>query len=159
RLESRPTCREAVGPAIMSLEDPPSYSILPPAFEPERRMRPEPSVDFPYLTSLNGPRIRFPIGWLALVVLGFAVAPTWAAPPEPVDFRREILPILSENCFLCHGPDAKTRKADLRLDVKQSALRKNDPVIVPGNSAESELIRRVTSDDLDELMPPRKSGK
>src|SRR5262249_21245923 len=94
---ARPTCREAVGPAIMSLEDPPSCLILPPAFEPERSMRPEPSVDFPHLASPNGPRIRFRIGWLALVVLGFAVAPTWAAPPEPVDFRREILPILSEN--------------------------------------------------------------
>ncbi len=122
-------------------------------------MRPEPSIDFPSLASLNGPRIRSRIGSLALVILAVAAAPTWAAPPLPVDFRREILPILSENCFLCHGPDARTRKADLRLDLKESALRKNDPIIVPGNSRESELIRRITSDDPDERMPPRKSGK
>ena len=62
------------------------------------------------------------------------------------------------NCLLCHGPDAKARKADLRLDVKESALRKKEPIIVPGKSDESELIRRIKSDDPDELMPPPKSG-
>ena len=77
----------------------------------------------------------------------------------PVDFRRDVLPILSENCFTCHGPDAKTRKADLRLDVKESALRTKDPVIVPGKSGESELFERVSSTDPDEVMPPPKSGK
>jgi Protein of unknown function (DUF1553)/Protein of unknown function (DUF1549)/Planctomycete cytochrome C len=77
----------------------------------------------------------------------------------PIDFRREVLPILSENCFTCHGPDEKTRKADLRLDVKESALRVKDPVIVPGKSGESELFERVSSADPDEIMPPPKSGK
>jgi hypothetical protein len=76
-----------------------------------------------------------------------------------VDFRRDVLPILSENCFTCHGPDEKTRKADLRLDVKESALRATDPVIVPGKSGESELFARVSSTDRDQVMPPPKSGK
>ena len=66
-----------------------------------------------------------------------------AGDARTVDFSRDVLPILSENCLLCHGPDAKTRKADLRLDVKESALRTKDPVIVPGKSGESELIRRI----------------
>jgi hypothetical protein len=70
-----------------------------------------------------------------------------------------VLPILSNNCLLCHGPDANARKADLRLDVKESALRKDEPIIVPGKSDESELIRRLTTEDADEKMPPAKSGK
>jgi hypothetical protein len=76
-----------------------------------------------------------------------------------VQFDRQILPILSENCFTCHGPDAKARKADLRLDLKETALRKTEPVIVPGQSALSVLIDRVTSKDIDEKMPPNGSGK
>ena len=78
---------------------------------------------------------------------------------EPVRFSQDILPILSENCFTCHGPDAKARKADLRLDLKETALRRNDAVIIPGKSGESELIERVDSIDADERMPPEKSGK
>ncbi len=96
---------------------------------------------------------------LAVLVWARSQPSPWQAQPGPVDFRRDIQPILSENCFLCHGPDSKTRKADLRLDVKDGALRKTDPVIVPGKSGESELIARITSDDPEELMPPRKSGK
>jgi len=98
---------------------------------------------------------RLPLLALALIAGGGAVA----GPAVPVDFRREILPILSSNCFLCHGPDSQTRKADLRLDAKESALRKKEPVIVPGKSGESELVRRVMSTDADEVMPPLKSGK
>ena len=82
-----------------------------------------------------------------------------AALANSVDFRRDVLPMLSENCFTCHGPDSKTRKADLRLDVKEGALRTKDPVIVPGKSSESELVERITSTDPDEVMPPPKSGK
>jgi hypothetical protein len=74
----------------------------------------------------------------------------------PVDFDREIRPILSEYCYACHGPDQKARKADLRLDRKEDAFRDRSgyAVVVPGKVEESELIRRVTSQDADETMPP-----
>ena len=84
---------------------------------------------------------------LGLFLLACVAVPgmAMAADSGPVDFRKDVLPILSDNCFLCHGPDSKTRKADLRLDVKEGALRTTDPVIVPGKSGESELVSRVTS--------------
>ena len=73
------------------------------------------------------------------------------------DFSREVQPILSDNCFKCHGPDANARKAKLRLDRIEGALRKKDPIIIPGKSAESELISRIFSSDPDEHMPPAES--
>jgi Protein of unknown function (DUF1553)/Protein of unknown function (DUF1549)/Planctomycete cytochrome C len=78
---------------------------------------------------------------------------------ETVDFRRDVWPILADNCFTCHGPDAKTRKAGLRLDQKASALGSDEPVIVPGKSSDSELFERVTSSEPDQKMPPPRSGK
>src|SRR5271165_5114414 len=93
--------------------------------------------------------------WLLL----FAPVVARAGDPAPVSFSRDVLPILSANCLHCHGPDVKTRKAELRLDVKESALRSKDPIIVPGKSGDSELIRRLDADDADELMPPPKSGR
>jgi hypothetical protein len=96
--------------------------------------------------------------YLLPLVLAVLAAPLSAADP-PVDFAREVLPVLSEYCFACHGPDAKARKADLRLDTKEDALRTEGPVIVPGKSADSELIRRILSDDADEVMPPPKTKK
>jgi len=92
---------------------------------------------------------------LLLAVSCFAVA------QEP-DYGRDVLPILSDNCFYCHGPDAKRRKADLRLDDETSAKRKpaeGSPAIVPGKSKESELVRRILTKDADDLMPPPKSHK
>jgi len=77
-----------------------------------------------------------------------------------VDFDRQIRPIFSENCYQCHGPDEKARKAKLRLDTKEGAFRALDgkTVIVPRRSAESELIKRITSQDPEEAMPPPKSN-
>ncbi len=74
----------------------------------------------------------------------------------PVDFNREVRPILSDKCYHCHGPDESGRKAKLRFDTKEGALRvHNDTVvIVPGKSAESEIIFRVASTDAEEVMPP-----
>lgn len=82
--------------------------------------------------------------------------------PAAIDFNRDIRPILSENCFACHGPDEKQRKAKLRLDTKAGAfhdLRDGGRAIVPGKVDESELIERVTMADRSKLMPPVKSGK
>ncbi len=78
-----------------------------------------------------------------------------------INFQRDIRPILSANCFQCHGPDENTREAGLRLDVAAQAYedRGGYAVLVPGNSKESELLRRVRTDDHDELMPPPDSGK
>src|SRR5687768_18466707 len=82
--------------------------------------------------------------------------PAWAAAPAKVDYARDVLPILSDNCFHCHGPDEPARKAKLRLDTKEGAYRVKDDVAVvrPGKSDESELVTRVFSDDPDEVMPP-----
>ena len=78
---------------------------------------------------------------------------------DPPSFDREVLPVLSDFCFHCHGPDAKARKGDLRLDVASDALRKEQPVIVPGKASESELIRRMVTHEDHEVMPPKKLGK
>ncbi len=77
--------------------------------------------------------------------------------PDRVEFNRDVRPILSDNCFLCHGPDKDRRKADLRLDLRDEALRAE--VIVPGKPDESELVARILSTDPDEMMPPPKSTK
>ena len=100
--------------------------------------------------------------WIALFLATFAwlaaVTPSRAEDSGSVDFSRDVLPILSDNCFLCHGPDPKTRQADLRLDVREGALRTQDAVILPGKSGESEFIHRIISKDPEEVMPPPKSG-
>lgn len=75
----------------------------------------------------------------------------------PIDFNRNVRPILSDKCVFCHGPDDKHREADLRLDQAPTAGAKR--VVVPGKPNDSELIRRITSTDPDEQMPPAKSGK
>jgi hypothetical protein len=80
---------------------------------------------------------------------------------DDVDFARHIRPILSKNCFSCHGHDAKHREAELRLDTRNGAIAKRDgpSAIVPGNSSKSELLARITADDPDERMPPADSGR
>ncbi len=79
---------------------------------------------------------------------------------DDVDFNRDVRPILSDLCFTCHGPDANTREADLRLDQESSVFAKRDTaLIVRGKPLESELIRRILSKDDDERMPPPDSKK
>lgn len=81
---------------------------------------------------------------------------------DRIEFNRDIRPILSDNCFACHGPDEKTRQADLRLDLSDAA-RKSLPsgktAVVPGKQGESELIRRIVTVDANAQMPPPDSGK
>jgi len=76
-------------------------------------------------------------------------------------FSREILPVLSNNCFSCHGPDASHRKGKLRLDDENDAKRPREhgAAIVPGKSAESEMVLRLLSTEEDEVMPPLDSHK
>ena len=94
---------------------------------------------------------------LACITAGLSAA---SAVEPTVDFNRDIRPILSNNCFACHGPDEKVRKADLRLDTFDGATGKTGTAgIVPGDPAKSSLIERVTSKDPDEAMPPAKTGK
>jgi cytochrome c553 len=75
----------------------------------------------------------------------------------PVDFARDVRPILSAQCLQCHGPDEKARKAKLRLDVRDDAIKSG--ALVPGKPAESELFKRVCSTDPDARMPPEKAKK
>src|SRR5262245_16970656 len=94
---------------------------------------------------------------LAWVSLSHAAEPI----PQTVEFNRDIRPIFSDNCFNCHGPDKAKRKADLRLDIEEGgfAKRKDGPVIVPSKPQESELFRRITTEDETERMPQAKSGR
>ncbi len=90
---------------------------------------------------------------IACLVLVSALAPvTRAAEPVPVDFSRDVFPVLSDYCFQCHGPDANTRKAKLRFDDKKSPFERG--VIVPGKPKESAFVDRITSADPDVVMPP-----
>jgi hypothetical protein len=95
------------------------------------------------------------------IVCAAVCAASSAAEPAAVDFTRDVLPILSENCTHCHGPDSEERQADLRLDVwaSEGDVRGAQEVISPGKLDESELLARITSDDSDMRMPPADSGK
>ncbi len=80
---------------------------------------------------------------------------------EPLDFGRDVRPILSDRCFACHGQDSNKREGELRLDQRDAALKGGDsgPAIVPGDPDTSEIIKRILSDDRTELMPPPKAKK
>jgi cytochrome c553 len=80
-----------------------------------------------------------------------------AASAAPVDFARDVRPILSTQCYQCHGPDEKSRKAKLRLDVRDEAVKSG--ALVPGKPDDSELFKRVIHADPDARMPPEKSKK
>lgn len=80
---------------------------------------------------------------------------------EPLDFGRDVRPILSDRCFACHGQDSNKREGGLRLDQRDAALKggESGPAIVPGDPDASEIIKRILSDDRTELMPPPKAKK
>lgn len=108
-------------------------------------------------------RLRIVPTHLALFLLGIPGPATFlhaqtATPPDRLVFARDILPILSNHCFRCHGPDEKERQAGLRLDERQSliaALDSGKRAVVPGDTASSELIHRIFTIQSDELMPPQ----
>jgi len=123
------------------------------------------------MSALFSRRIQRPYLAIGAFVLLLQASPSLntlrAAPPatrtQPtIDFNRQILPILSDNCFACHGPDASQRKAKLRLDTKDGSraeLRDGGFAIVPGKSAESVLMQRVTAQEPAPRMPPPKTDK
>lgn len=79
------------------------------------------------------------------------------AKSQAISYNRDIRPILSENCFFCHGPDAGKRKGKLRLDIRDEALARK--AFIPGKPQESELIRRILASDPEDMMPPPDSNK
>lgn len=91
----------------------------------------------------------------------FSVQCSTFALAAPLDFNRDIRPILADNCFECHGPDEESRKADLRLDTRQGALNAEDgdPAILPGDPDVSPLYQRLITHDRDDVMPPPKSPR
>ena len=112
---------------------------------------------------VNRRRLSAALGCLAGVLSMSAdlVAATTSSRSN-LEFGRDILPILSENCFKCHGPDDKSRKATLRLDLHDEALKpakSGERAIVPGLPSKSALLQRINAADQDEVMPPTKSGK
>jgi hypothetical protein len=105
-------------------------------------------------------------GTTCLALIGFAaLRPCFVAAaeesPRTIVFNRDIRPILSDNCFLCHGPDKSQRKARLRLDLEESALADlgGYHAIVPGHAAKSELVLRITEKDEKKRMPPVSAGR
>ena len=75
-----------------------------------------------------------------------------ACAQDRIEFNRDIRPIMLDTCFQCHGPDSAARKADLRLDKREVAIERS--ALVPGQPTESEIIRRILSDNPEEIMPP-----
>ena len=106
---------------------------------------------------------RFPLVSPKYIMRHFAIWIFLAAPvllqAAPLEYNRDIRPILSENCFSCHGFDEKGRKAKLRIDVAAEAYSERDGVIAlkPGDLNSSEAWKRIISEDSEELMPPPKS--
>ncbi len=100
-------------------------------------------------------------GARAVLLLGVLLIATRSRAGS-VTFNRDVRPILSEHCFSCHGPDAKARKAGLRLDQESSAravLKSGHTAIIPGRPEASELIGRITAADTDDRMPPAETKK
>jgi hypothetical protein len=98
---------------------------------------------------------------LVLPLLAGVVVSRLSGAPAPLEYNRDVRPILSENCFPCHGADSAARKAKLRLDHFEDAIAKredSEPAIIPGKADQSELVRRIF-DQGDDLMPPEKSHK
>ena len=106
---------------------------------------------------MNDPEMRIP----ALLLVAWCLLPAESraeSPAKRIDFNRDIRPILSNNCYPCHGPDEKKRKADLRLDLRDGLYSDHDGArpVVGGKPGESELYKRITAQKSRERMPPPK---
>lgn len=94
---------------------------------------------------------------LALILGSLLAVSAFSRADDAIHFNRDIRPILSDNCFLCHGPDKNNRKAKLRLDDPEAALAKK--AIIPGDASNSEAIKRIFTNDEDDIMPPPDSNR
>ncbi len=105
-------------------------------------------------------RFRFLLTHAVTFVAAWIVADSFALSNDPIGFGRDVRPILSDACFQCHGPDSQTREGGLRLDIELEAKadRGGYAAIIAGDIANSEVLRRIDSDDPDERMPPPDSG-
>src|SRR5437762_7626536 len=106
------------------------------------------------------PRFVRAITALSFVLLT-ATTPGAETPSAPVDFTRDVRPILAKNCFACHGPDDAHRQRGLRFDRRDDALktvRGGQQAIAPGKPDESAVIARVTHADETKRMPPAETG-
>ncbi len=121
----------------------------------------------PQNTPMTAIRLGGLLGLVFSAVTGWIVSAEQAPAQTPrasasrIDFTREIRPLLSDRCFRCHGPDASKRKAKLRLDVREGAFRKMGAgwaIVKPSDPAKSEVVRRIFSDDFEEMMPPPESN-
>lgn len=132
------------------------------ASRPERDAARGPSTALTPL--LHRPPVQLPSALRPVLAIGLATllfnVLTQAA--GPVQYTRDIRPLLSDNCFACHGPDPDSRKAKLRLDTKDGLFgetRKEGPVVTPGSLEKSSLWKRMVTDDKDDRMPPPESHK
>lgn len=110
------------------------------------------AANFPSMQPIGPARLP-----ASAVALTLALALTGATGAADLRFNRDIRPLLSDNCFQCHGPDPNHRKAKLRLDVREEAIAHG--ALVPGRPEESELVQRLFTDDADDLMPPPETHK
>src|SRR5271167_2232549 len=94
---------------------------------------------------------------LSALCLSVSVVSSPARAADRIEYNRDIRPILAENCFACHGADSASRKADLRLDRRDDAVKAK--AIVPGKPDDSQMIDRIFSDMTSRVMPSHKSGK
>lgn len=137
------------------------------------------ALDVPHLHSVAGSQLPATVSLdlriMKLSFLRFALLPNWcrcaaavvvvvcgnhraiaqSGEAEQVDFRQHIQPLLSRDCFACHGPDEETRQGDLRLDIEAAAKQH---AIVAGDAQASPLIARIFADDSGEVMPPPETG-
>ncbi len=100
--------------------------------------------------------------WVAMWVAVLLPVSGYGAAPGKIDFNRDIRPILSDNCYACHGPDENKRKGGLRLDRKEDAfktLKSGDRAIIPGDVSTSTLVTRIQTSDADDVMPPPEFGR